>query len=127
MSLRAATRLVKPAARTAGRFWPAVSGVADGRADSGGRAVSQSPLRERNAGQLGLRVSDVVREYVENACGNPDRVEFRVKQKLCERVVSATMTVNELRSWQRDAVGCRRFPTGVGHVGRRLLLVLSVS
>jgi len=98
VSLRAATRLVKPAARTAGRFWPAVSGVADGWADSGGRAVSHSPLRDRNAGQLGLRVSDVVREYVENACGNPDRVEFRVKQKLCERVVSATMTVNELRA-----------------------------
>lgn len=84
-------------------------------------------MRKRNAGQLGLRVSDVVREYVENACGNPDRVEFRVKQKLCERVVSATMTVNELRAWQRDAVGCRRSPMGFGHVGRRLLLVLSVS
>lgn len=98
MTLRAATRLVKPAGRIAGRFWPAVSGVADGWADSGGRAVSQSPLRERSAGQLGLCASDLVRGDVENACGNPDRVEFRMKQKLCERVVSATMTVNELRS-----------------------------
>jgi hypothetical protein len=33
--LRAGSRLVKLAARTAGRFWPVVSGVADGRSVTG--------------------------------------------------------------------------------------------
>lgn len=46
-------------------------------------------------------MGDLVCGRVEIDRGNLERIEFRVKQKLCERVVSATMSGIGMRPVQR--------------------------